>query len=100
MPRVHKLVCMRARCSQQVVCFSASLSLLRLPLCTQLYGLIKAPWFLAFFVAGLSSFNAIYYGFQSISALTRNNIVTQYEKEGPKIFEHGGRGIKVDRPGS
>ena len=64
------------------------------------YGSIQAPWYWAFFVGGLSSFNAIYYGFQSISALTKDSIVQQYQKEGHKMFEQGGRRIQVNRPGS
>ena len=42
------------------------------------YGTLQAPWYFAFMVSGLSSFNAIYYGFQSISALTKTSIVARY----------------------
>lgn len=64
------------------------------------YGSLHAPWYWALLIAGLSSFNAIYYGFQAISAQTKDSIVQQHLKEGDTMFENGGRGIKVNRPGS
>jgi len=64
------------------------------------YGWCVARWYWAFFIGGLSSFNAVYYGFQAISAQTKDSIVSQYKREGPKMFENSGRSIKVNRPGS
>jgi len=64
------------------------------------YGTLLAPWYFAIMVMGLSSFNAIFYGFQAISALTKTSIILQHQAQGDKIFENSGRSIRVNRPGS
>jgi hypothetical protein len=65
-----------------------------------LYGILQAHWIAALLIGGLSSFNATFYGFQSISAFTKASIIAQYKKDGDAIFHDAGRNIKVNRPGS
>lgn len=59
----------------------------------------QAPAFFSFWLIGLSCFNATYYGFMSISAVMKQSIISQFNKDGPAMFTDT-RKIKVERPGS
>jgi hypothetical protein len=56
------------------------------------YERLQVPWFFALFVAGLSTFNAIFYGFQAISALTKASIVEQCVRGRWEGWQEEGRG--------